>query len=58
MKIFATLASLAAAAQYQGTNTDGTQWSATVTDDSFSFQENGQSLVATGSEPTSAGLFI
>ena len=56
MKLFAALASLAAAAQYQGTNSDGTEWSASVTDDNFAFQENGESLVAEGSEPSDAGL--
>merc|ERR1719435_199715 len=56
MKLFAALASLAAAAQYQGTNSDGTEWSASVTDDNFAFQENGESLVAEGSEPSDAGV--
>ena len=56
MKLFAVFASFAAAGQYQGVNEDGNEWTASVTEDTFAFQENGESLVATGSVVSDAGL--
>ena len=56
MKLFAVFASFATAGQYQGVNEDGNEWTASVTEDTFAFQENGESLVATGSVVSDAGL--